>query len=150
VRTILSRDATSVAEILGRVSEWMARDVLPLPVSANTTVAEAIRLLELAGARHAWVVEHGEVVGAVTLPGLRARSDGAVAGCMLTVTLSVRANWPLTRAATVLRLAGTDGVVVTDRARRPVGLLRREDVVRAVAERGLVRVRREVWSPTTW
>lgn len=154
MRTTMTRDMTSLAELLGQVSEWMATDVVPLPVTGQMPAVEAIRLLERAGARHAWVVEHGRVVGAVTLRALRARHHAGggrrVAGCMLTTAMMVRAHWPLTRAAMVLRQAGTDGVLVSDPSGRPIGLLTGDDIVRAVASRALARTAHREWSPKTW
>src|SRR5262245_31952233 len=154
MRTTMTGGPASLAELLGRVSEWMTTDVLPLSVTGQMPAVEAIRLLERAGARHAWVVERGRVVGAVTLRALRARNHAGgarrVAGCMLTTAVMVRAHWPLTRAAMVLRQAGTDAVLVSDRNGQPIGLLSADDIVRAVAGRAMVRIANQEWSPKTW
>ena len=141
----------SVTSALGTVGEAMTRQVIVL--DASTPADVAARRLEAAGVSGAPVVARGRVVGVITLRDLLApltgqgpvqvtgpwlRYEQRLAGqrvveLMTREPLVARADWPLVRAAEVMQAAGVNRLPVVDDDGQPVGILTRDDVVRAVA-----------------
>jgi CBS domain-containing protein len=138
-------------ERLGTVGRAMTSNVLEL--APTLLASDAVRTLTEAGIAGAPVVEEGKVIGIITLrdlldreahaaaqvmtgPFLRGdRQLGAlrVADVMTRDVFTAREDWPLSRAIMLMDDAGVNRLPVVDREERPIGILARDDVVRAVA-----------------
>ncbi|MFB3739879.1 MAG: HPP family protein [Candidatus Velamenicoccus archaeovorus] len=138
-------------EQLSTVGAAMTVNVLEL--APTLLASEAVRILTEAGIAGAPVVEDGRVVGIITLrdlldreghgaaqvmtgPFLRAdRQLGPlrVADVMTRDVFTAREDWPLSRAILLMDDAGVNRLPVVDREDRPIGILARDDVLRAVA-----------------
>jgi CBS domain-containing protein len=169
--------ATSLEHLLGTVSEAMTAEVLVL--HADTPADVAIRRLERTQVSGAPVVDHGRVVGMVTLRDLLASvlTDGPVRTTgpfhrhehrlrglhvrelMTAEPVTARADSPLTEAVLSMDQAGVNRVPVVNSAGRPVGILTRDDVLRVLAQRIRHPVRRHpgiadgtglTQAPTSW
>jgi predicted transcriptional regulator len=150
--TATLEEQTTLERLLGTVGEAMRRDVVLL--AADMTAEMALRRLDHKAISGAPVVDHGRVVGVVTrrdllvptllddrvgssalvparhrdrLTGLRVRD------LMSDEPVTVQPHWPLTQAVRVMLGHGVNRVPVVDQAGRPLGILTRDDVVRAVA-----------------
>jgi CBS domain-containing protein len=134
---------------LGTVGVAMTTSVVTL--TPEMGAAEAARLLSEAGVAGGPVVEAGAVVGVITLRDLLEREGHApqttgpflrgerhlaaltVSDVMTREVFTARTDWPLTRAITLMDEAGVNRLPVLDEHGRPVGILARDDVLRAVA-----------------
>jgi CBS domain-containing protein len=147
-------NGTGLASLLGTVEEAMTAKVLA--VAADTPADVAARRLEQAAVSGAPVVDRGLVVGVVTLRDLiaPALTTGAsvqttgpflrhehhlaayrVRELMTGEPVTARADWPLARVVVAMEEAGVNRVPVVDGDGRPVGILTRDDVLRALARR---------------
>jgi CBS domain-containing protein len=147
-------DETSLASLLGTVEEAMTGKVLAL--AADTPADLAARRLEQAAVSGAPVVGRGRVIGVVTLrdliapalaAGVNAQTTGPflrhehhlaryrVQELMSREPVTARADWPLARVVVVMDEAGVNRIPVVDGDGRPIGILTRDDVLRALAWR---------------
>lgn len=138
--------------LLGTVGDAMQPEVLVLDLDTPADVAA--RRLERAGVSGAPVVRRGQVVGVVTLRDLfdaiaiedqAARTTGPflrhehqlasyrVGKLMTHQPATALARWPLTRAVTLMVELGVNRLPVLDDDGRPIGILARDDILRAVA-----------------
>jgi predicted transcriptional regulator len=134
----------------GTVGAAMTANVLTF--EPETRASDAALQLAAAGVAGAPVLESGRVVGVLTLrdllereghtasqmsgPFLRGERHLAnlkVADVMTKEVVTAREEWPLTRAIEVMDAAGVSRLPVVDEADRSVGILARDDVLRAVA-----------------
>ena len=144
-----SRAARSeLAEALGTVEGSMTRSVVC--VSRAMPAGEALAYLLRHGVGGAPVVEQDRVVGVVTIsdlaaphpyaretgPFLRPRNGGSewqVRDLMTESAVTASADEPLVDAVVRMARARIDRVPVVDGDGRPVGIVARDDVVRALA-----------------
>jgi len=147
-------DETNLVSLLGTVEEAMTGKVLAL--AADTPADVAARRLEQAQVSGAPVVDRGRVVGVVTLRDLVApmltagagpqttgpflRHEHYLAGyrvheLMTREPVTARADWPLARVVLAMDESGVNRIPVVDADGRPVGILTRDDVLRALARR---------------
>jgi CBS domain-containing protein len=143
--------ATTLERLLGTVGEAMTGKVVAL--QADTPADVAARRLEHLQVSGAPVVEHGRVVGVVTLRDLLVPVlvDGSVQTTgpfhrhehqltgyrvrelMTAEPVCARADAALAEAVLSMAQAGVNRVPVVDAAGRPVGILTRDDVLGALA-----------------
>jgi CBS domain-containing protein len=144
--------ATSL-ELLGPVGEAMTGEVLVL--HADTPADVAMRRLEHSRVSGAPVVDHGRVVGVVTLRDLLVPllAEGPVQttgpyhryeqhlrnvqvrDLMTTEPVTAPADAALAEVVLAMGAAGVNRVPVVDRAGRPDGILTRDDVLGVLARR---------------
>jgi predicted transcriptional regulator len=145
-------DQRVLEQALGTVADAMRADVLVLDIDTPADVAA--RRLERAGISGAPVARGGHVVGVVTLrdlfaavaiderarrttgPFLRREHELATyrVGELMTHQPAVaRARWPLIRAVAFMVEMGVNRLPVVDDNGRAVGILARDDILRAVA-----------------
>jgi CBS domain-containing protein len=145
----------SIDELLGSVDEIMQRIVLTL--SPDLPMGEAVHALERAGVSGAPVVDGDRVVGVVSLGDLfravgvdprHAATSGpwhryerfvsssgrTVRFAMSTHVVSVAPGTPIGDVAALMRAEGINRVPVITTDGRLVGIVARDDVIRAVAE----------------
>lgn len=134
----------------GTVRDAMTTRVVTLEPGMRAN--EAALMLTEAGVAGGPVVEKGKVVGVITLRDLLERegttahqrtgpflrgerrlSHLTVADVMTKDVLTTRTDWPLARAITAMEEAGVNRLPVVDHEGRPVGIIARDDVLRAVA-----------------
>lgn len=145
------REFTALDKALGMVRDAMSRDITVL--EPRTKASVAARLLEERRISGAPVVEHGRLIGIFTLrdlmepagptwqtsgPFLRHEhtlADIEVGQMMTREVITGDPDWPLTRAATVMEATGVNRLPIVDAMDRVLGMLTRDDVVRAVAKR---------------
>jgi CBS domain-containing protein len=146
--------ATSLEHMLGTVGEAMTPQVVSVQVDTPADVA--LRRLEQAKVSGAPVVDGGRVAGVVTVRDLLgpvladgglARTTGPfhrhehhltafrVRDLMTDEPITAGTDWSLARAVSAMDKVGINRVPVVDRAGRPVGILTRDDVLRALARR---------------
>lgn len=145
--------STSLDRLLGTVGEAMTGEVTAL--QADTPADTAIRRLEQTQVSGAPVVDHGRVVGVVTLRDLLVPvlADGPVQTTgpfhrhehdligyrvrelMTAEPVTARADSPLAQAVLSMDQAGVNRVPVVDSDHRPIGILTRDDVLRVLARR---------------
>ena len=143
--------ATALERLLGTVGEAMTAEVVALP--ADTPADVATRRLEHLQVSGTLVVDHGRVVGVVTLRDLLAPvlADGPVQTTgpfhrhehhltgyrvrelMTAEPVCARADSPLAEAVLSMDQAGVNRVPVVDTGGRPVGILTRDDVLHVLA-----------------
>jgi predicted transcriptional regulator len=149
--TATLEEPTTLERLLGTVGDAMTRDVVLL--AADMTAAMALRRLEKQAVSGAPVVDHGRVVGVITqrdllVPTLlddpgrtwafgvarrRTRLDGLrVSDLMSDESVTSRPDWPLVRAVQMMIVQGVNRLPVVDNTDRPLGILTRDDVLRAV------------------
>jgi CBS domain-containing protein len=159
-----NRDRPALERLLGTVGEAMTTPVLVL--DADTPADRAARQLRQLGVSAAPVLHHGRVVGVVTpsdliarpLPGLPAgqlsgpfpRHERLLASVrvwqlMRTGPVVATAGQPLVEAARLLEEQRVQALPVVDRHGRPVGIIARDDVIRALSR----KARSHHASPTT-
>jgi predicted transcriptional regulator len=150
--TATLEDRTTLERVLGTVGQAMTSDVVLL--AADVTAVMALRRLEKQAVSGAPVVERGRVVGVITqrdllVPTLlddpsgsqglgvawrRNRLDGLrVSDLMSGEPVTAEPDWPLVRAVRTMLVNGVNRLPVVDPAGRSLGLLTRDDVLRAVA-----------------
>ena len=143
---------TALARSLGTVGEAMTREVVLL--AADMTAELALQRLDEKAVSGAPVVDHGRVVGVLTrrdltVPTLlddpsgfavlvperrRDRLGGLRVGELMSgEPVTARPDWPLVEAVRVMLEAGVNRLPVVDPSDRPLGVLTRDDVLRAVA-----------------
>jgi CBS domain-containing protein len=137
-----------LSEALGTVAEVMTSDVVA--VAPEVSAAEAVMLFERAGVAGGPVVEGEQVVGVVTVRDLvqrggRAQATGpflrpprgqpewTVRDVMTRGVVAARPFWPVIEAALVMDEVRVNRLPVVDEAGRAVGILARDDVLRALA-----------------
>jgi CBS domain-containing protein len=145
--------STSLERLLGTVGEAMTGEVIVL--QADTPADVAIRRLEQTQVSGAPVLDHGRVVGVVTLRDLLVPvlADGPVRTTgpfhrheqdltgyqvrelMTTEPITARADAPLADAVLCMDQAGVNRIPVVDADGRPVGILTRDDVLSELARR---------------
>ncbi|MBI2238353.1 MAG: CBS domain-containing protein [Actinobacteria bacterium] len=137
-------------ELFGTIGDAMTRNVVALEPKMKAN--DAALMLGEAGVAGGPVIRKGQVVGVVTLRDLLRReghttpqttgpflrgerhlTDLTVEDVMTKDVVTARADWPLTRAILVMDEAQVNRLPVLDAHGRPVGILAREDVMRAVA-----------------
>jgi CBS domain-containing protein len=151
--TATESTATTLEGLLGTVGEAMTGEVGVL--EADTPVDVALRRLEHIQVSGAPVVDHGRVVGVVTLRDLLAPvlADGPVLTTgpfhrhehhltgyrvrelMTAEPVTARPDWPLAQAVLIMDRLGVNRVPVVDSNNRPAGILTRDDVLRVLARR---------------
>ena len=150
--TATLEEQTTLEGLLGTVGQAMTRDVVLL--AADMTAVMALRRLEEQAVSGAPVVEHGRVVGVITrrdllVPTLLDDTDGyralgvarrpnrlgglRVSDLMSKEPVTAQPDWPLVRALQTMLVNGVNRLPVADGAGRPLGVLTRDDVLRAVA-----------------
>jgi CBS domain-containing protein len=150
--TTTLEDPTTVEVLLGTVGAAMTRDVVL--VAADMGAELALRRLDRGAVSGAPVVERGRVVGVVTrrdllVPTLAEAPAGSagplgggswnrpvglrVSDLMSDEPVTVTPDRPLVEAVRTMLGRGVNRVPVIDRAGRPLGILTRDDVLRAVA-----------------
>jgi predicted transcriptional regulator len=143
---------TTFEQSLGTVDEVMTREVVLL--AADMTAEMALHRLDEKAVSGAPVVDHGRVVGVVTRRDLMVptllddptgfaalaperRHDRLVAlrvsELMTDEPVTARPDWSLVGAVRSMIAAGVNRLPVVDAAGRPLGVLTRDDVLRAVA-----------------
>jgi CBS domain-containing protein len=167
--TAILSPPTALERLLGTVEEAMTAQVVAL--QADTPADVATRRLEHMQVSGAPVVDHGRVVGVVTLRDLFAPvlADGPVQTTgpfhrhehhltgyrvrelMTAEPVCARADAPLAAAVLSMDQAGVNRVPVVDAGGRPVGILTRDDVlrvlVRSIRQLGLPAVGRPRMEP---
>jgi CBS domain-containing protein len=155
--TATESSVTGLAGLLGTVGEAMTGEVVVL--EADTPVDVAVQRLERTEVSGAPVVDHGRVIGVVTLRDLLVpvQADGPVQTTgpfhryehqltsyrvhelMTAQPVTARPDWPLARAVLAMDQGGINRLPVVDSAGRPAGILTRDDVLRVLARhiRGL-------------
>jgi CBS domain-containing protein len=150
--TATLEEQTTLEGLLGTVGQAMTRDVVLL--ASDMTAVMALRRLEEQAVSGAPVVEHGRVVGVITrrdllVPTLVDDADGyralgvarrpnrlgglRVSDLMSKEPVTAQPDWPLVRALQTMLVNGVNRLPVADGAGRPLGVLTRDDVLRAVA-----------------
>jgi CBS domain-containing protein len=124
-------------------------------LDADTPVDVALRRLERTQVSGAPVVDHGRVVGVVTLRDLLVPvlADGPVLTTgpfhrhehqltayrvhelMTAEPVTARPDWPLAQAVLAMEQARINRLPVVDSTGRPAGILTRDDVLRVLARR---------------
>lgn len=148
-RTVMPATARhDLVELLGMVNEAMTKALVVLSPEAPVSVAVAI--LDEHGVSGAPVVHGGHVVGVVTINDLVGRRTSAqhtgpflrplheadgwgVADVMNETAVTASAEEPLVDAVLRMDEAQVGRLPVVDPDGRPIGILARDDVVRAVA-----------------
>ena len=149
---IFDRRTPPLDALLGTVEDAMTPDVVVLDPGMRAGDAEAI--LEKAHVAGGPVVREGHVVGMLSLTDLEPPEERlghqrtgpflrgerhlvglAVQDVMSREVVFARTEWPLTRAVELMHTAGVNRLPVLDRRDRPVGILARDDVIRALARR---------------
>lgn len=149
MQLVFERELTQLDRMLGTVGEAMVREIMTL--DPDMRASEAMRRLEQRGITGAPVVEHGQIIGIFTFSDLMEaagptwqtsgpflRHEHTLAGVevrdiMSKEVLTADPEWPLTHATTVMEAAGVNRLPVVDALDRPIGMLTRHDIVRAVA-----------------
>jgi predicted transcriptional regulator len=143
--TAAVQEPAGVEQLLGTVGEAMNRAVVLL--AADMPAEWALRRLDDQAVSGAPVVDRGRVAGVVTrrdlltpIPEQGTHSDPLaglrVRDLMSEEPVTARAEWSLVRAVRVMVDHGVNRLPVVDQAGRPLGLLTRDDALRAVAARG--------------
>jgi CBS domain-containing protein len=114
--TTAVRDQTTAEPLLGTVGETMTGETVLL--AADAPAEAALRRLVHRAISGAPVVDRGRVVGVVTEEPITARPD-----------------WSLAQAVRAMIDNGVNRLPVVDQTNRPLGVMTRHDVLRAVAKR---------------
>lgn len=148
---VFEGELTPLDRALGMVRDAMTREVAVL--EPRTKASVAARILEERKVSGAPVVEHGRLIGIFTLSDLMEpagpawqttgpflRHEHTLAGIevgqmMTRDVITADPEWPLTHAATVMEATGVNRLPVVDALDRVVGMLTRDDIVRAIAKR---------------
>lgn len=144
-------------EVLGTAGDAMTRSVVT--VEADLRAADAALLLDREGVSGAPVVREGAVVGVITLRDLLERAaqhgtphttgpflrfdrlltDVKVEDVMTREVAVVRPDSSLAAAVVLMDEAHVNRLPVVDVRGRPVGILARDDLVKAIASRARAR-----------
>lgn len=136
-------------ELLGTVEDEMTTSIVTL--DPDTRTSDAVAILRRHGIGGAPVVEGRRVIGVATVSDLsalmpkaqstgpflrpqRGRSDWCVRDLMTETAVVAAPDEPLARAIVRMDDARVDRLPVVDASGRPIGILAREDVLRAVAK----------------
>jgi CBS domain-containing membrane protein len=136
-------------ELLGKVEDEMTTGIVTL--DPDTRTSDAVAVLRRRGIGGAPVVEGRRVIGVATVSDLsalmpkaqstgpflrpqRGRPDWCVRDVMTETAVVAVPDEPLARAIVRMDDARVDRLPVVDAGGRPVGMLAREDVLRAVAK----------------
>lgn len=114
-----------------KVGDVMSRQV---PVAPHMTLEEAAEILNEHGHHGAAVLDHGRLVGVLSMSDiLRYKSTGLVADAMTHRPVTVTANTPVSEALERMAAIGVSRlpVVAEDDPTHLVGMFRRRDIVRA-------------------
>jgi CBS domain-containing protein len=151
------REMTRLDRALGTVKDAMTREVVT--VTPQMKASEALRRLEAAKVSGVPVVEHGRVVGIFSISDLLGQAgapwqidgpaprreptlaDVEVGELMSRDVVTADPEWTLTQAATVMEAVFVNRLPVVDALDRPIGILTRDDIVRAVARRAQLAAR---------
>ncbi|MGE0711900.1 MAG: CBS domain-containing protein [Planctomycetota bacterium] len=129
--------------MLGKVSDWMTKELVHVPPARSAR--EAIAAMEAAGVRHLLVLDGGRLAGILsardlvrvnlTNPGRVLDLDGCTAGEIMTPAPleTTEPETPLARAAARMRDRGVDALPVLAQGEL-VGIISAADVLRAVAQ----------------
>jgi predicted transcriptional regulator len=142
--TAAVQEPASPERLLGSVGGTMTQAVVLL--AADMPAEWALRHLDRQAVSGGPVVDHGRVVGVVTRRDLlvpvpeRGSYADPLAGLgvrdlMTEEPVTARPDWPLVRAVRAMVDHGVNRLPVVDQAGRPLGILTRDDVLRAVAAR---------------
>ena len=147
-----AKEQTTLERALGTVSQAMTREVVLL--AADISAETALRRLDEKAVSGAPVVDHGRVVGVVTrrdllVPtllddptGIQATLPGQhsprlaqlkVGELMSADLVAAQPDWPVLRAVRAMIANGVNRLPVVDQAGRPLGVLTRDDALRAIA-----------------
>ena len=147
--TATGEESTTLERQLGTVGEAMTREAVLL--AADMTAGMALRRLDQKAVSGAPVVDHGRVVGVITrrdllvptlldqpfdaqAPGRLTRLTGLrVSDLMSDEPVTTKPDRPLMQAVRMMIDHGVNRLPVVDQARRPIGVLTRDDVLGAVA-----------------
>jgi len=151
--TVAVHEQPTLERLLGTVGEAMTRDVVLL--AADMSAEMALRRLDHKTVSGAPVVDRGRVVGVITqrdllvptllddptgspalvLAGPRSRRliGLRVSDLMSEEPVTAEVHWPVVRAVRSMIDHGVNRLPVVDQASRPLGVLTRDDVLRAVA-----------------
>ena len=144
-------EQTGLGRLLGTVGEAMTREVVLL--AADMPAELGLRRLDNEAISGAPVVDHGRVVGVVTrrdliVPSLPDNPTGSevalgqhrdrlggllVRDLMSGEPVTAGPDWTVARAVRTMIDSGVNRVPVVDAAGHPLGILTRDDVLRAVA-----------------
>ena len=149
--TATMEEQTTLERLLGTVGETMTREVVLL--AADMPAAMALRRLDEKAVSGAPVVDRGQIVGVITRRDLLVptlvdnpagspalgvawhhnRLDGLrVRDLMSDEPVTAQPDWSLVRAGRSMIGHGVNRLPVVDGAGRPLGVLTRDDVLRAV------------------
>ena len=152
--TATMEEPTTIERLLGTVGEAMTRDVVLL--AADLPAAMALRRLDEKAVSGAPVVDRGQIVGVITqrdllVPTLVDNPAGSpalgvawhhnrvnglrVSDLMSGEPVTAEPDWPLVQAVRMMIVQGVNRLPVVDQAGRSLGVLTRDDVLRAVANR---------------
>jgi CBS domain-containing protein len=147
--TATVEEPTILERQLGIVGSAMTRDVVLL--AADMTAEMALRRLDQKAVSGAPVVDHGRVAGVITRRDLlvptvldepfNAQATGRwihptglrVSDLMTNEPVTAEPSCPLVQAVRTMLDHGVNRLPVVDHAGRPLGVLTRDDVLRAVA-----------------
>jgi CBS domain-containing protein len=147
--TATVEEPTTLDRQLGTVEEAMTRNAVLL--AADMTAEMALRRLDQKAVSGAPVVDHGRVVGVITrrdllvptlldnladaqAPGRLTRLAGLrVSDLMSSEPVTAPPDCSLVQAVRTMIRHGVNRLPVVDQAGRPLGVLTRDDVLRAVA-----------------
>jgi CBS domain-containing protein len=146
-------ESTMLGRQLGTVGEAMTRDVVLL--ASDMSAEMALRRLDQRAVSGAPVVDHGKVVGVITrrdllVPTLLDDPTGSLAAIaghqhaprlarlrvgelMSDEPVTAQPDWSVVLAVRTMIDHGVNRLPVVDQAGRPIGVLTRDDVLRAVA-----------------
>jgi CBS domain-containing protein len=139
--TAAVHEPAGLERLLGTVEEAMTRAAVLL--AADMPAEWALRHLERQAVSGAPVVDRGRVVGVITRRDLlvpipeQGSYDSPLAGLlvkdlMTDEPVTAHPDWPLVRAVRAMTDHGVNRLPVVDRSGRPLGVLTRDDVLRAV------------------
>jgi CBS domain-containing protein len=147
--TATVEEPTTLERQLGTVGSAMTRDVVLL--AADMSAEMALRRLDQKAVSGAPVVDHGRVAGVITrrdllvptllddpfsaqAPGRWTRLTGLKVGDLMSdEPVTAEPDCPLVQAVRTMLDHGVNRLPVVDGAGRPLGVLTRDDVLRAVA-----------------
>ena len=137
------------------VKDWMTHD--PITVSSDVTLPQAYWLMIKNNIRRVPVLEHGQLVGIVTLDDLKRMEPISFAGLDMIQTSDMLSKLPVRRVMTENPKTITSSATLVDAARlllkhrisalpvvdddKLVGIITESDIFRAIVERGEIDLR---------